>query len=87
MKSYVGAEDLNKTNFVLEGFELFGSTKRKVDLPLGSEYDSYCPNKVNYSIPHPTTRSSRARIEESFSHDENVLYHTTNVLESKCPKY
>jgi hypothetical protein len=31
MRSYPGAEDLNTRNCSLEGFELFGSTKRKLD--------------------------------------------------------
>ena len=30
--------------------------------------------------------STRARIDESFKRDENVVTHTTNVLESECPK-
>ena len=52
MRSYPGAEDLNTRNCALKGSELFGSTKRKLDLPLGSEYDSHHLDKVNYSIPH-----------------------------------
>ena len=33
MKSYPGAEDLNTKDCALKGSELFGSTKRKFDLP------------------------------------------------------
>ena len=84
MRSYHGAEDLNIRNCALEGSELFGSTKRKLVLLPKSEYDFHCPDKVNYSNPHPNTRSTRARIDESFKHDENLVSHTTNVLESKC---
>ena len=43
--------DLNTKNRVLEGFGLFGPTKRKLDLPLRSKYDSHRPKNVNYSIP------------------------------------
>ena len=86
MRSYPRAKGLNTRDCALEGSELFGSTKRKLDLPPGSEYDSHCPDKVNHSIPHPNIRSTRARIQESFKHDENVVSHTTNVLESDCPK-
>ena len=84
MRSYHGAKGLNTRDCALEGSELFGSTNRKLDLPPGSECDFHRPDKVNYSIPHPNTRSKRARIEESFKHDENVVFHTTNVLESNC---
>ena len=87
MRSYLGAEDLNIRDCALEGFELFGSTKRKLDLPPpGSEYDSHRPDKVNYSIPHPNKRPTKARIDTSFEHDENVVSYTTNVLGTDCPK-
>jgi hypothetical protein len=33
----------------LEGEEIFGSTKRKLDLPHGDDGDSYRPDKVNFS--------------------------------------
>jgi hypothetical protein len=35
----------------LEGKEIFGSTKRKVDLPPGDDGDSHRPDKVNFSQP------------------------------------
>ena len=84
MRLYPRQEDLHTRNCAMEGSELFGSMKRKVDLLPGSEYDSHHPNKVNHSIPHPNTRSTRACIHESFKHDENVVSHTNTMLESKC---
>lgn len=45
MKSYQGVEDLNTR---LEEFELFRSTKRKLDLLPYVECDLHQPNKVNY---------------------------------------
>lgn len=72
---------------MLQGSELFGSTKRKLDLPPRHEYDSHHPDKVNYSIPHPNNKRMLACIEESFKHDESVGSHTTNILELECPKY
>jgi hypothetical protein len=33
----------------LEGKEIFGSTKRKLDLPPSDDGDSHRPNKVNFS--------------------------------------
>ena len=85
MRSYPRIKDLNTRNCALEGSQLFGSTKRILNLPLGSEWFS-SSNKVNYFIPHLNTRSMRARIDESFKHDENVVSHTTTMLESECPE-
>jgi len=44
----------------LEGQEIFGSQKRKVDMPLSCKFDSHRPDKVNFSHPHIQTRSARA---------------------------
>jgi uncharacterized protein (DUF952 family) len=33
----------------LEGKEIFGSTKWKLDLPPGDDGDSHRPNKINFS--------------------------------------
>jgi hypothetical protein len=41
----------------LEGKEIFGSTKRKLDLPPGDDGDSHRPDKVNFSQPRVQTRS------------------------------
>ena len=38
---------------------MFGSMKRKLDLPPGSEHDSHRPNKVNFSRPRVELRSSK----------------------------
>ena len=75
MRSYPGVEYLNTRNCALEGSELFGSTTRKLELPSRSEYDFYRPKKMNHFIPHPNTRSTRARIDESFKYDESVSHH------------
>jgi hypothetical protein len=32
-----------------EGEEVFGSQKRKVDVPVGSEHESHRPDKINFS--------------------------------------
>jgi hypothetical protein len=44
----------------MPGEEVFGSQKRKADVPLGFEGESYRPDKVNFSRPRIATRSSRA---------------------------
>jgi hypothetical protein len=41
MKSYAGLEYLNTRDCALEGSELFGSTKQKLDLPHGVDCDSH----------------------------------------------
>ena len=84
MKSYPGAEDVNTRDCALEGSELFGSTKRKLNLPPGADCDSHRPDKVNYSIPRPNTRATRQRIEESLSSAIHGVAHTTSVLETDC---
>jgi hypothetical protein len=44
----------------LAGREVFGSQKRKANVPLGFEGESHRPNKVNFSRPRIATKSSRA---------------------------
>jgi hypothetical protein len=44
----------------MAGEEVFGSQKRKVDVPLGFEGESHRPDMVNFSRPRIATRSSRA---------------------------
>jgi hypothetical protein len=51
----------------LEGEEIFGSSKRKLNLPPGSDGDSHRHNTVNFSAPRVQTRSIKARIEEDAS--------------------
>ena len=53
--------------------------QEKWDLLLGFEYDYHCPDKLNYSISHPNTRSTRACIKMLFKHDENVVSHIMSV--------
>jgi hypothetical protein len=84
MKSYPGAEDVNTRDCTLEGLELFGSTKRKLNLPPGVDCESHRFEKVNYSIPHPNTRAIRQRIEESLSSAIHGVAHTTSMLETNC---
>ena len=41
MKSYPGVEGANTRDCALEGSELFGSTKKKLNLPPGVDCDSH----------------------------------------------
>ena len=55
-----GAEVFCTRNPHLAGEEVFGSQKRKADVPLGYEGESHRPNKVNFSRPRIATRLTRA---------------------------
>ena len=52
----------------LEGEEVFGSQRRKVDMALGCEYDSHRLDKVNFSLPRVQTRSRRTTIAKHGLH-------------------
>ena len=73
MKSYLGAKT---RDCALERSELFGSTRRKLNL--------HQPNKVNYSILCPNTRTTRQCIEEPLTFAEHDVVHTTSMLETEC---
>ena len=49
MEMMSGAREFCTHEPHLEGEEVFGSIKQKFDLPLGSEYNSYKPDKLNFS--------------------------------------
>jgi hypothetical protein len=70
MAKMPGAEEFCTRQPHLEGEEVFGSTKRKLDLPPGSEYDSHRPDKVNFSHPRTGTRSTKARVDASTFNDK-----------------
>jgi hypothetical protein len=72
----------------LEGEEIFGSTKRKLDLPPGDDGNSHKPDKVNFSQPQEQTRSRTAHTEVAGASmsgaDKDELPHVTTALESDC---
>ena len=84
LSSFPGAEDLITKPRGLEGAEIFGSSKRKLDLPPGSHSDSHRQDKVNFSIPRMNTRSTKACIEEALSDPVHAVQHTTCVLKTDC---
>ena len=75
----------NTRDCALEGLELFGSTKHKLDLPPGADCDTHRPDKVNYSIPRPNTQIKRSMHSGVFDFVEHDVAHTTSVLENDCP--
>lgn len=46
MRSYPNVRHMNTKTCALEGSELFGSTKRTLNLPPWLKYDSHSPNRV-----------------------------------------
>jgi hypothetical protein len=49
LSQLLGVEVATTRILHLEGKEIFGSTKWKLDLPLGDDGNSHKPNKVNFS--------------------------------------
>jgi hypothetical protein len=72
----------------LEGKEIFGSTKRKLDLLPGDDGDFHRPDKINFSQPRVQTRSRTAHTEVAgasmASADKDELPHVTTTSESDC---
>jgi hypothetical protein len=57
-----GADEFCIRDPHLEGEEVFGSTKRKPDLPLGDDGESHRPDTVNYSRPRGLKRAALERV-------------------------
>ena len=53
-----GVARLNTRVLHLEGEKMFGSAKRKLDLPPGDESDSHRHDRINYSVPKLSKRAS-----------------------------
>ena len=72
----------------LEGEETFGSTKRKLDVPIGDAGDSHRPNKINFSQPRVRTRSIHTVSQPSGEEGEEARTipsrHVTVAFESDC---
>jgi hypothetical protein len=70
----------------LEGEEIFGSTKQKLNLLLGDNGDSLRPDKVNFIQPRVQTNSRTPYIEFAGAlmagADDDELPHVTTALES-----
>ena len=69
----------------LEGEEVFGSQKRKADMPLGCKQDSHRPDKVNFSRPRVRTRSAVAGTSTAATapSDEDISFHEdVDVMET-----
>jgi hypothetical protein len=61
MAKLLGVELFCTREPYLAGEEVFGSQKRKTNVPLGFEGESYWPDKVNFSRPRIATRFIRVK--------------------------
>ena len=72
----------------LEGEETFGSTKRKLDVPIGDARDSHRLDKINFSQPRVRTRSTHTVSQPSGEEGEEVRTipsrHVMVAFESDC---
>jgi len=73
-----GVEDICIQIPHLEGEEVFGSSKWKLDLLIGSKGDSYRLDKVNFSHPWVQTKSTTNRVQLGSAIEEfnMVILHT-----------
>jgi hypothetical protein len=60
MAKMPGTEEFCTREPHFEGEEVFGSQKRKADIPLGSKHESHRPDRVNLSRSRVRTRSTAA---------------------------
>ena len=80
-----GAAEISTRVPHLERKEVFGSVKRKLDMPLGCKGDSHRPDKVNFSHPRVQTQSAVARMNwEQSPRSTSPVSFTTRVLEIDC---
>ena len=83
-----GAEGVGTRIPHLEGEEAFGSTKRKLDVPVGDARESHRPDKINFCQPCVRTRSTPTISQPSGDEGEearpNPSRHVTLAFESDC---
>ncbi len=74
VSDYPGAEKICTRDAHLEGAEVFGSKKRKADVPIGADDETHRPDTVSYSRPRIGRRVTRALADNlSTIHEEDEL--------------
>ena len=58
----LGADEYRTRDPHLEGEEVFGSQKRKLDTTIGTDDETHRPDTINFSRPHTAKRITRARV-------------------------
>ena len=76
MEKFQNSADILTRTPHFEGDKIFGSTKRKLNLPLGLEFDLHRPEKTNFCRPRVETRSAKAQktieVLQEFDGDEDL---------------
>ena len=72
LNTLLGAKGVGTRIPHLEGEETFGSTKRKLDVPIGDAGDSHRPDKINFSQPRVRTRSTLSVSQSSGDNGEQA---------------
>ncbi len=65
LNTLLKVDDVGTCILHFEGKEIFGSTKKKLNIPIDVKGDSYHPDKVNFSQPCVQTRSTMVGAESS----------------------
>jgi len=65
LNTLLGGEGVGSRITHLEGEKIFGSTKQKLDVPIGDSRDSQRSYKLNFSQPHVRMRSTTASLDLS----------------------
>ena len=72
----------------LEGEEIFGSTKRRLDVSIGDAGDLHRPDKVNFSQPPVRTRSTKESKDSLEGNgpqtQDNLPQYVTRAFERDC---
>jgi len=88
LNALLGAKGVGTRVLHLEGEEIFGSMKRKFDIPTGDAEDSHRLDKFNFSQPHVRTRSTKASKESLDGSGQrcevNPSQYVTIAFESNC---
>lgn len=66
MAKFPAAEEWCNRTPEFTGEEVFGSKKRGLNTPIGSEFDTHRPDKVSFSHPRVQTRSAKAQCTQEF---------------------
>ena len=58
---FEGVDKFCARNPHLEGAEVFGSQKRKPDIPIGADNETHRPDTLNFSRPRAAQRTTRSQ--------------------------
>lgn len=88
LNEMLGVDDVWTQILHLEGEEIFESTKRKFNLPIGSKGHSHHPNKVKFSylLVQIRSRTITKVLLKSMPKATLLVPHIWSVVETNCDK-